>query len=139
MKVSVIIPVYNKKDYIEECIQSCLQQDFDSFEVIAVDDGSTDGSGEICDKIAESDSRLKVFHVKNGGVTAARRYGAEHSSGEYLMFVDSDDGLLPGAINRLYKEIEKTKSRRGNCRFQIRQRLGCSGSVGRFRKYRTTY
>jgi len=75
-----------------------------------VDDGSTDGSGEICDKIAENDSRLKVFHVKNGGVTAARWYGAEHSSGEYLMFVDSDDGLLPGAISRLYEEIEKTKA-----------------------------
>ena len=106
MKVSIIIPVYNKAQYISNCLESLLKQDFDGFEIIAVDDGSTDDSGRICDDKAAYDSRIRVIHTENGGVTAARRKGVEQATGEYIMFVDADDMLLPNAIRALYNAIE---------------------------------
>ena len=105
MKVSIVIPVYNKAEYIRGCLESLLQQDFDDFEIVAVNDGSTDDSGKICDEKAAQDSRIKVIHTENGGVTAARRKGVEQAKGEYIMFVDADDKLLPNAIKTLYKTI----------------------------------
>ena len=105
MKVSIVIPVYNKAEYIRVCLESLLQQDFDDFEIVAVNDGSTDDSGKICDEKAAEDTRIKVIHTENGGVTAARRKGAEQAKGDYIMFVDADDGLLPGAIKTLYDAI----------------------------------
>ena len=105
MKVSVITPVYNKRDYVEECLRSVLSQEMDDFEVIAVDDGSTDGSGEICDKLAKEYSNLRVLHVANGGVTRARRIAYEASEAEYITFVDSDDRMLPGGLRALYEAI----------------------------------
>ena len=81
MEVSVVIPVYNKEEYVEQCLRSVLAQQFDGFEVIAVDDGSTDGSGAVCDRLAASDARLRVVHTPNGGVTAARRRGVEEARG----------------------------------------------------------
>ena len=124
MKVSIVIPVYNKAEYISDCLESLLQQDFDDFEIIAVNDGSTDDSGRICDEKAAEDARIRVIHTENGGVTAARRKGVEQAAGEYIMFVDADDKLLPGAIKTLYKAIEKSgadevigtyKDQYGNC------------------------
>lgn len=106
--ISVIIPVYNKREYVEDCLNSVLTQDFDSFEVIAVEDGSTDGSGEICDKMAREHPNLTVVHPENGGVTAARRLGFELSKGEFITFVDADDKMLPGALHILYDEIMAT-------------------------------
>lgn len=108
MKISIIIPVYNKADYIRPCVESLLEQDFDEFEIVAVDDGSTDASGSICDELAASQSRLRVFHTPNQGVTAARRYGVEQAQGKYIMFVDSDDALMPHALKTLYETIERT-------------------------------
>ena len=108
MKVSIVIPVYNKAEYIRGCLESLLQQDFDDFEIVAVNDGSTDDSGKICDEKAAEDTRIKVIHTENGGVTAARRKGAEQAKGDYIMFVDADDGLLPGAIKNLYDAITKS-------------------------------
>lgn len=105
MEVSIIIPVYNKEQYIRQCLESLLQQDFDSFEIVAVDDGSTDGSGEICDQWAAKDQRIQVIHTENGGVTAARRKGVEQAEGCYVMFVDADDQLLPHAIKTLHTAI----------------------------------
>ncbi len=110
MKVSVIIPVYNKAEYIERCLENILQQDFDDFEVICVDDGSTDGSGEICNQYAGKDHRIQIIHIENSGVTAARRKGVQLAKGKYIIFVDADDQLLPGAIKTLYTEIEKTQA-----------------------------
>ena len=89
--VSVIIPIYNKEAYVETCLKSLLKQDFDSFEIVAVDDGSTDRSGKICDRMAERDSRIRVIHTPNGGVTAARRKGVEEAFGRYILFVDAKD------------------------------------------------
>ena len=105
MNISIIIPVYNKAAYIERCFESILSQDFDSFEVVVVDDGSTDGSGELCDKWKEKDQRLQVYHIPNGGVTAARRYGLEHSKGQYIMFADADDMLMPNTLQTMYQAI----------------------------------
>lgn len=104
-KVSVVIPVYNKEEYVGVCLKSALSQNFDDYEVIAVDDGSTDASGKICDEIAAQDSRLRVVHVENGGVTAARRRGVEEARGQYVMFCDSDDRLLPHALRNSYEAI----------------------------------
>lgn len=105
MKVSIVIPVYNKAEYISDCLESLLQQDFDDFEIVAVNDGSTDDSGRICDEKATEDTPIRVIHTENGGVTAARRKGVEQAKGEYIMFVDADDKLLPNAIKTLYKAI----------------------------------
>lgn len=106
--ISVIIPVYNKAEYLEDCIKSVVSQDFDSFEVIVVEDGSTDNSAEICDRLAAEYPNVTVFHPENGGVTAARRIGYERSHGEFVTFVDADDKMLPGGLRRLYDEIVAT-------------------------------
>ena len=108
MKISVIIPVYNKAEYIGGCLEGLLQQDFDDFEVICVCDGSTDNSAEICDEWAAKDQRIRTIHKENGGVTAARRRGVEEAQGQYLMFVDADDKLLPGALKTMYQAIEQS-------------------------------
>lgn len=108
MEISVIIPVYNKEEYLEHGLAKTLSQQFPDFEVIAVDDGSTDGSGRICDEVALTDSRLRVIHTENGGVTAARRRGVEEARGKYVVFADADDELLPDALSTLYKTIEET-------------------------------
>lgn len=89
--VSVIIPVYNSQHFVEECIQSIQRQTYNNIEIIIIDDGSTDASSNICDKIAECDSRVKVFHIPNGGVAQARNYGLQMAQGEYIAFADSDD------------------------------------------------
>ena len=110
MKISVVIPIYNKQEYVERCLTQLCSQDFDDFEIIAVDDGSTDLSGKLCDDIAKDHIQIRVFHTVNEGVTAARRYGIEQAKGDYVVFVDSDDELLPGALQTLYDAIERTKA-----------------------------
>ena len=92
-KLSVIVPVYNTEKYLRDCIDSILAQSFTDFELILVDDGSTDKSGDICDEYAQEDQRVSVIHLRKAGVTAARKYGVEMSSGEYITFVDSDDRI----------------------------------------------
>ena len=90
-KISVIVPVYNKKDYLDECIESILSQTYGNLELLLVDDESTDGSGAICDKYADADGRVRVFHQKNGGPTAAVMCGMREAVGDYYTFIDSDD------------------------------------------------
>ena len=108
MHLSVIVPIYNKAEYIEPCLESILEQDLESFEVIAVDDGSTDDSGKVCDEMARLYPNLKVMHVLSGGVTAARRIGVEHAKGEYVTFVDADDLMKPQALSVLLDAIRET-------------------------------
>lgn len=86
--ISVIIPLYNAELYLPTCLQHILLQTFKDFEVIIVDDGSTDSSGIICDEYAQKDSRIKVFHQKNKGVSAARNFALSKVCGEYVMFID---------------------------------------------------
>src|SRR5690606_27273688 len=92
-KVSVIIPVYNAEKYLRECIDSVLAQTFDDFELLLINDGSTDGSGKICDEYAQKDARVKVFHKENGGVSSARNLGLDNAKGEWITFIDSDDWI----------------------------------------------
>lgn len=92
-KVSIIIPVYNVEKYLPECLESIIAQDFPDFECLLVDDGSTDGSGALCDSYAAQDSRFRVFHQQNMGVSAARNRGIAEATGEWISFVDSDDWL----------------------------------------------
>lgn len=92
-KLSVIVPVYNTEKYLRECIDSILAQTFTDFELILVDDGSTDHSGAICDEYAGKDARIRVIHQENGGVTRARKNGAAYSKGDYVTYVDSDDWI----------------------------------------------
>ena len=93
MQISVIIPVYNAEDFIGQCVQSVLNQSFSDFELLLINDGSKDGSGAICDSYELKDSRVKVFHKENGGVSTARNLGLENATGDWVVFVDSDDTL----------------------------------------------
>ena len=96
--ISVIIPVYNVIKYVEDSIESVLCQSYKDFEIILVDDGSTDGSGEVCDRYAQTDKRIKVIHQQNKGLGAARNVGLQAVTGDLVMFLDSDDLMLWDAI-----------------------------------------
>lgn len=109
-KFSIIVPVYNVHGYIETTISSILSQTFDDFELLAVDDGSTDGSGEYLDNIATADCRVKVFHQPNSGVSAARNLGLDNALGEWIVFVDGDDALKINALEILVNTIKECPS-----------------------------
>jgi len=109
-KVSVVVPVYNVEKYLEKCIDSILSQSYVDYELILVDDGSTDSSGELCDNYAEKDSRIKVFHKKNKGLVHTRKIGLQYSVGEYILPVDSDDWIEKDMLKYLMSIIEKTNA-----------------------------
>ena len=111
MFFSVILPVYNVEKYLEECVESVLRQTFTDYEVILVNDGSKDNSGAICDRLGESDNRIKVVHKKNGGASDTRNVGLEHASGEYIVYLDSDDYIKDDSfLMDLYHEISEKGS-----------------------------
>ncbi len=99
---SLILPVYNVKAYLQRCVQSILSQSFSDYEVILVDDGSTDGSGELCDMLAEQDKKISVVHKENGGLSSARNAGMAKARGSYIWFIDSDDRIEPAALELLH-------------------------------------
>lgn len=99
--ISIIVPVFNVEKYLNGCLSSIVAQSYSHFEALLVDDGSTDGSGKVCDLWAERDSRFKAFHKSNGGLSDARNYGIDKSKGEYLTFVDSDDLIADDYLERL--------------------------------------
>lgn len=103
---SIIIPVYNTEKYLERCLDSILQQTFDDYELILVDDGSKDSSSEICDRYTQKNQRIRVIHKENGGVSSARNMGIELMRGEYVWFVDSDDYIEPGSLLELAEKIK---------------------------------
>lgn len=103
--ISVIVPVYNSEKYIAKSIESVLSQTFDNFEIILIDDGSTDKSGEICDLYAQKDSRVRVIHKENGGGSLARKIGIDEAKGKYIMFMDSDDFFTQDAFEQAHKAI----------------------------------
>lgn len=107
---SIIVPVYNVKKFVSITIDSILSQTFTDFELIAVDDGSTDGSGEQLDMIATEDSRVKVFHQDNSGVSAARNLGLDQARGEWIVFVDGDDALRQNALEVISQSIKRHPS-----------------------------
>ncbi len=105
LKVSVVVPVYNVMPYLERCVQSVVRQTYQNLEIILVDDGSTDGSGKLCDKIAGTDQRIRVIHQKNQGLSGARNTGIRQATGEYVVFLDSDDEwLLSDGLEKLLSE-----------------------------------
>ena len=108
--ISIIVPVYNVKDYIEKCLDSICGQTYKKLEIIVVDDGSTDGSGEICDKYAQLDSRIKVLHQSNAGQSAARNKALDIAQGEYLGFVDSDDWIEEDMYEFLYHLVKENQA-----------------------------
>lgn len=105
--ISVIVPVYNVEKYLHRCVDSILAQTFKETEIILVDDGSTDSSGAICDSYLEIDSRIRVIHKKNGGLSDARNVGIDSSRGDFLCFVDSDDFIAPEMLDTLYRLIKE--------------------------------
>lgn len=107
-KISVIIPVFNSEKYLKKAIESILFQKFNDFEIICVDDGSTDNSLKICYKEAENDDRIKVIHQLNKGVSSARNTGIEATKGDYIIFLDSDDYYAENSLNVMYNDIEET-------------------------------
>ena len=105
MFFSILVPVYNVEKYIKICLDSLLAQDFRDFEIILIDDGSTDKSGEICDQYAAIDKRIKVIHKKNEGLLLARRTGISAAKGKYLMHCDSDDYIALNTLREIYNSI----------------------------------
>ena len=109
MRFSVVIPVYNVKEYLEKCVRSVLAQDCADYEVLLVDDGSTDGSGALCDEIAaRHPEAVRVIHKPNGGLGDARNVGLEHALGDYLVFLDSDDYIDAAMLSELSEQVDAT-------------------------------
>jgi glycosyltransferase involved in cell wall biosynthesis len=114
-RISVIIPIYNIMEYLPRCVHSVTAQTYQNLEILLVDDGSTDGTGELCDQLSREDSRIKVLHKENGGSSSARNVGLSEMTGEYVGFVDSDDFIEPDMYEKLYRGMEQT----GACIAQV--------------------
>lgn len=110
MKVSIILPVYNKIQYIRSILKDIEAQSFTAFECVLIDDGSTDLSGKICDDFAIKDSRFRVIHIPNGGVSHARNVGLARATGEYITFIDADDRVEPDYLMQLYTDMENSQA-----------------------------
>lgn len=106
--ISVIIPIYNILEYLPRAVHSVMDQTYSNLEILLVDDGSTDGTGQLCEELAAQDPRIRVFHKENGGSSSARNYGLQRMQGEYVGFVDSDDYLEPDMYERLLGGIRET-------------------------------
>lgn len=113
--VSVIIPVYNVENFLSRCLDSILQQSYDKLEIIIVNDGSTDGSREICDYYKNKDPRVFLINKKNGGLSSARNEGIKKSKGDYVCFVDSDDYVTPNFVMDLFKSIKNNHTKISQC------------------------
>ena len=103
--LSVIIPIYNGSEYIKDTIKMVLDSDYKELEVIAVNDGSTDDSAKKVEALSKEDNRVKLFNKENGGVVSSRNYGVEHSTGDYICFVDQDDFVKPFMYSKLIKKL----------------------------------
>lgn len=108
--ISIIVPVYNVADYLDECISSLINQTYRNLEILLIDDGSTDGSGTICDVWAEKDERIRVIHTENHGVSHARNIGLKEARGGYIGFVDGDDWCDPDMYETMLNYVHKTKA-----------------------------
>ena len=133
-KVSIIVPVYKAEKYINRCVDSIIAQTFTDRELLLIDDGSPDKSGEICDGYARRDKRIRVFHKKNGGVSSARNLGLDNVRGEYVTFVDADDCIYSGAVGALITNMECSKVDLVQCAFNRQfiegeKKGNCSGTL----------
>lgn len=116
-RISIIVPVYNVETYLERCLDSILNQTYDNLEIILVDDGSTDCSGQICDAYKEKDDRVIVIHKKNGGLSSARNTGIEAATGAFVSCIDSDDFVDPDFVKILYRNLEAENAEISACNF----------------------
>lgn len=116
-EVSIILPVYKAENYLPQCIDSILCQSFRDFELLLIDDGSPDRCGEICERYAALDDRIRVFHRKNAGVSESRNFGLQNAGGTYVMFCDSDDYVRPDWVRRLVELIREENVFLGICRY----------------------
>ncbi len=126
-KVSVIVPIYKAEQYVERCVKSILAQTFTDFELILVDDGSPDRSGEICDELARQDGRIRVIHQENCGASGARNRGLDNAKGDYIMFCDSDDVVSVRWVEHLY---EAACSQENNIIFAMGSYCSAGETVG---------
>lgn len=108
--ITLVVPVYNAENYLEECVNSILNQDYKNIEIILINDGSKDKSGEIIEKLSKVDNRIKVIHKENSGVSATRNIGIENSKGNYICFIDADDYLSTNYVSYLYKLIKENNA-----------------------------
>lgn len=115
--ISIIVPVYNVQDYVGECVESLCRQTYTNLEIVLVDDGSTDGSGDLCDEYACRDERIRVIHQRNRGLSGARNVALDNIQGEYVAFVDSDDLVLPDYVEVLYELLMKYKADLAACAY----------------------
>lgn len=131
--ISIIVPVYNVEAYLDRCMESILKQTYKRLEIILVDDGSTDSSGEKCDAYAKQDSRIKVIHKKNGGLSDARNAGLALATGDYIGYVDSDDWIEPDMYQSLYDACAEHDAELAVCRYfgeyQDRTEAGGTGKI----------
>lgn len=133
MTVSVIVPIYNTLPWLETCVQSILQQEFsEAFEVLLVDDGSTDGCAPLCDEWARRDARVRVIHQENQGLSATRNAGIDAARGRYFAFVDSDDIIRPGYLQKLYDACEENDAYMAICGVEDIQEDGSSYDPPRY-------
>lgn len=138
--ISIIVPIYNSEKSLKRCIDSILNQTFSDFELLLIDDGSTDGSAAICDRYAANDARVRVFHQKNGGVCSARNRGICEAKGEYIGWVDSDDFIEADMYERLYGAISDNSADISYCNYYFKGKC-CSlpdmahGKEDFFRRY----
>lgn len=117
--ISVVVPVYNTSQYLEGCLNSIIRQTYHNLEIVLVDDGSTDSSGEICDSFARMDPRFCVYHKRNGGLSDSRNYGIAKSHGEYIVFVDSDDIVDADLVEYLYELLLKYHTDLSICQHKV--------------------
>ena len=113
--ISVIVPVYKAEKCLTHCVDSILAQTFQDFEILLIDDGSPDQSGALCDQYAAKDSRIRVFHKENGGVSSARNLGMQEAVGTYIAFADSDDWMEPEELETLYGLIAEHSADSAGC------------------------
>lgn len=128
--ISVVLPVYNVKPYLEKCVDSVCRQTYKELEIILVDDGSTDGCSELCDKLKEKDERIVVIHKKNGGLSDARNAGTLQASGEYISYIDSDDYVKETYIEYLYSLIKKYNCKMSLCTHIVAHENGKNDEIG---------
>lgn len=142
--ISVIVPIYNVEPYLDRCVKSIVEQSYDRLEIILVDDGSPDNCPALCDAWAERDSRIKVIHKTNGGLSDARNAGLAAAAGELISFIDSDDWIEPDFLSALYHAMEQTGAEIAECATQyvaedgaiIRTRKAASGQLDRMEALR---
>lgn len=127
--ISVIVPVYKVEKYLDRCVQSIVDQTYRNLEIILVDDGSPDNCGAMCDAWAEKDSRIKVIHKANGGLSDARNVGMAAATGEYIAFVDSDDWVRPEYVSLLHRALKKYGVPLAACDFLMTTEEGDAGAI----------